>query len=198
MGAVALVWSYSVPIVWACDRPMCDFILDHGYEAFPCRWCRAVGNVSLTVNQNRAAFGDLPAFPHPTGRICCFCWLSVLLALAVCLDYAPTYPPYPFNHEQIVLFPSGISTTAGHDNLYEQSYPIVLNETMGSLMAAAGVRYEAINVAMGNTRVAPYSLCVDAHAGLEADIISWDMVRCRLRRASVRLAKLSRRLAFGL
>lgn len=70
-----------------------------------------------------------------------------------------------------------MSTTAGHDDLYEQSYPIVLNGTMGRLMAAAGVKYEAVNVAMGNTRVAPYSLCVDAHAGLEADIISWDMVR---------------------
>jgi len=48
---------------------------------------------------------------------------------------------------------------------------------MGRLMAATGVRFEAINVAMGNTRVAPYSFCVDAHAGLEADIISWDNVR---------------------
>lgn len=96
--------------------------------------------------------------------------------------------PYPFDHEFVVFFPAGISTTAGHDSLYEQSYPIVLNGTMGRLMAAAGVRYEAINVAMGNTRVAPYSLCVDAHAGLQADIISWDMVRCT-RRASVRLAK---------
>lgn len=73
--------------------------------------------------------------------------------------------------------PAGVSTTAGHDNLYEQSYPIVLNGTMGRLMAAAGVRYEAINVAMGNTKAAPYSLCVDAHAGLQADIVSWDMVR---------------------
>lgn len=86
----------------------------------------------------------------------------------------------PSYREFIVLFPAGISTTAGHDNLYEQSYPIVLNGTMGRLMAAAGVRYETINVAMGNTRVAPYSLCVDAHAGLQADIVSWDMVRCSL------------------
>lgn len=53
----------------------------------------------------------------------------------------------------------------------------MLNATLGRLMAAAGVRFEAINVAMGNTRVAPYSFCVDAHAGYEADIISWDMVR---------------------
>ncbi|CAM9541948.1 unnamed protein product [Pylaiella littoralis] len=70
---------------------------------------------------------------------------------------------------------TGISTTAGHDCLYEESYPVVLNATLGRLMAAAGVRFEAINVAMGNTRVAPYSFCVDAHAGYEADIISWDM-----------------------
>ncbi|CAN0396711.1 unnamed protein product [Pylaiella littoralis] len=70
---------------------------------------------------------------------------------------------------------TGISTTAAHDCLYEQSFPVLLNETMGRLMSAAGVRFEAINVAMGNTRVAPYSYCVDAHAGLNADIISWDM-----------------------
>lgn len=38
-------------------------------------------------------------------------------------------------------------------------------------------RFETINVAMGNTRVAPYSFCVDAHAGIDADIISWEMVR---------------------
>lgn len=38
-------------------------------------------------------------------------------------------------------------------------------------------RFEAINVAMGNTRSSPYSYCVDAHAGIDADIISWEMVR---------------------
>lgn len=69
----------------------------------------------------------------------------------------------------------GVSTTAGHDCLFEQSYPALLNHTLGTLFAAAGVQFEAINVAMGNTRVAPYSWCVDAHAGLDADIVSWDM-----------------------
>lgn len=29
---------------------------------------------------------------------------------------------------------------------------------------------------MGNTRSSPYSYCVDAHAGIDADLISWDMV----------------------
>lgn len=70
---------------------------------------------------------------------------------------------------------TGTSVTAGHDNFYEQSYPIVLNATMSKLFAAAGVRYEATNVAMGNTRPFPYSFCVDAHVGLDADIISWEM-----------------------
>lgn len=41
-------------------------------------------------------------------------------------------------------------------------------------------RFEAINVAMGNTRIAPYSFCVDAHAGLNADLVSWEMVRLSL------------------
>lgn len=38
-------------------------------------------------------------------------------------------------------------------------------------------RFEAINVAMGNSRSSPYSFCVDAHAGIDADIVSWEMVR---------------------
>lgn len=59
--------------------------------------------------------------------------------------------------------------------MFEQSYPVVLNETLGRLLGAAGVEFEAMNVAMGNTRIAPYSWCVEAHAGLDADIISWDM-----------------------
>lgn len=29
---------------------------------------------------------------------------------------------------------------------------------------------------MGNTRSTPYSYCVDAHAGIDADIVSWEMV----------------------
>ena len=38
-------------------------------------------------------------------------------------------------------------------------------------------RFEAINVAMGNSRPSPYSFCLDAHAGIDADIVSWEMVR---------------------
>ncbi|CAB1100820.1 unnamed protein product [Ectocarpus sp. CCAP 1310/34] len=44
------------------------------------------------------------------------------------------------------------------------------------VMPVAEVTYTAINVAMGNTRAAPYSYCVDAHAGLDADIVSWSFV----------------------
>ncbi|CAM9369775.1 unnamed protein product [Laminaria digitata] len=46
---------------------------------------------------------------------------------------------------------------------------------MNRMMATAGVRFEAINVAMGNSRSSPYSFCVDAHAGIDADIVSWEM-----------------------
>eukprot|EP00903_Cladosiphon_okamuranus_P014125 g13127.t1 len=68
---------------------------------------------------------------------------------------------------------TGNSIAAGHDCLYEQSYPVLLNETFGKLMEAAGVGYTAFNVAMGNTRVVPYSYCIDAHVGLDADIVTW-------------------------
>ena len=48
---------------------------------------------------------------------------------------------------------------------------------MFCLHPSSCLRFDAINVAMGNTRPSPYSFCLDAHAGLEADIIAWDMVR---------------------
>lgn len=35
---------------------------------------------------------------------------------------------------------TGISVTAGHDCLFEESYPVLLNATMNRLMAATGVR----------------------------------------------------------
>lgn len=35
---------------------------------------------------------------------------------------------------------AGISITAGHDCLFEQSYPVLLNATMSRIMATAGVR----------------------------------------------------------
>lgn len=35
--------------------------------------------------------------------------------------------------------------------------------------------FEEINVAMGNTRPASYSYCVDAQAGIDEYIISWEM-----------------------
>ncbi|CAN0464321.1 unnamed protein product [Ectocarpus sp. 12 AP-2014] len=81
---------------------------------------------------------------------------------------------------------TGNSIAAGHDCLYEQSYPILLNATMGRLMAAAGVGYTAINVAMGNTRAAPYSYCVDAHAGLDADVVSWSFVSATIKQNTLR------------
>lgn len=78
-------------------------------------------------------------------------------------------------HVRSMLRDKGVSTTAGHDCLFEQSYPVVLKKTLGQLFRAVGASFETINVAMGNTRVSPYSWCVEAHAGLDADIISWDM-----------------------
>lgn len=36
---------------------------------------------------------------------------------------------------------AGISITAGHDCLFEQSYPVLFNATMSRVAAAAGVRW---------------------------------------------------------
>ncbi|CAM9434592.1 unnamed protein product [Discosporangium mesarthrocarpum] len=70
---------------------------------------------------------------------------------------------------------TGLSHTAGHDNAYEQSYPVLVGGAMSEAWAATGSRLEVRNVAMGHTPTSPYSFCVDAHAGEDADIVSWEM-----------------------
>eukprot|EP00611_Tribonema_gayanum_P032799 TRINITY_DN992_c0_g1_i4.p1 TRINITY_DN992_c0_g1~~TRINITY_DN992_c0_g1_i4.p1 ORF type:complete len:592 (-),score=136.18 TRINITY_DN992_c0_g1_i4:586-2331(-) len=70
---------------------------------------------------------------------------------------------------------TGISVTAGHDNLKEQAYPWQFGEIMGPIFAHAGVNFTSSNGAMGNNGILPYSYCMEAHAGSHPDIVSWEM-----------------------
>ncbi|KAG5178427.1 hypothetical protein JKP88DRAFT_168701, partial [Tribonema minus] len=70
---------------------------------------------------------------------------------------------------------TGISNTAGHDNLFAQSYPMVLERLLKPVLQLAGVELRVLNGAMGNTDFLPYSYCVEAHAGAHPDVVSWEM-----------------------
>ncbi|KAG5174971.1 hypothetical protein JKP88DRAFT_339673 [Tribonema minus] len=70
---------------------------------------------------------------------------------------------------------TGISNTAGHDNMKEQAYPWHFETILAPVFARAGVDFTASNGAIGNNDILPYSYCMEAHAGAHPDIVSWEM-----------------------
>ena len=68
----------------------------------------------------------------------------------------------------------GSSVTAGHDNLFSQSFSHVLGRTMSPLLDAAGVELIVRNSAMGGTSDMPYSYCAARHLGEDADLVVWE------------------------
>jgi hypothetical protein len=64
---------------------------------------------------------------------------------------------------------------AGHDNLFLQSYPMVLQELLAPMVALTGVNLIVTNSAIGNNPVYPYTYCMEAHVGRTADVASWEV-----------------------
>ena len=87
----------------------------------------------------------------------------------------------------------GSSVTAGHDNYYNQSYPLVFERRMKPVMAALGIKLLVHNIAQGidNTcdfcswnylrvilganNCRPSGLCYEAMGGENADFIGKDV-----------------------
>ena len=51
--------------------------------------------------------------------------------------------------QDFLMIFGGSSVTAGHDNMFEQSYPMVLRSRMEPLLAQVGVELKVRNIAMG-------------------------------------------------
>ena len=73
----------------------------------------------------------------------------------------------------VVAF-GGMSDVAGHGNLFEESYPNVFGRALGGVFAAAGIAFEARNLAMGGVPSYPNSACMGDNFGRDADVIVWD------------------------
>ena len=69
---------------------------------------------------------------------------------------------------------SGSSVTAGHDSFFNEAFPSVVNRTMRSVLAAAGVELEVRNHAFGNNPCCPYDNCLETHLGDDLDIVAWE------------------------
>lgn len=78
-------------------------------------------------------------------------------------------------HERssFVVTVGGMSDVAGHGNLFEESYPVVLQNAVAPVLAVAGVRFEARNMAMGGVPSFPNSACMVDTFG-KSDVVVWD------------------------
>ena len=68
----------------------------------------------------------------------------------------------------------GSSVAAGHDSFFNQSYPVLVGQTMKPVFDALGIQLVSRNVALGNNPCMPYDICVKIFAGLDADIVQWE------------------------
>jgi hypothetical protein len=68
----------------------------------------------------------------------------------------------------------GSSVTAGHDSMFNQSFPVVTKALMEPAFRAAGIDLVTRNAAIGNNPCLPYDACVRTFAGPDADIVHWE------------------------
>jgi hypothetical protein len=66
------------------------------------------------------------------------------------------------------------SVTAGHDSHFNKSTPIVVGDYMQRAFAAADLKLDSRNVALGNNPCMPYDLCIKFFAGMDADVVHWE------------------------
>jgi hypothetical protein len=67
----------------------------------------------------------------------------------------------------------GSSVTAGHDNHFNQSYPLIVEKRLRPLFEELGVRLDVKNIAQGANDCLPYDLCYDTMGGSDGDFYGW-------------------------
>lgn len=72
---------------------------------------------------------------------------------------------------------SGSSVTAGHDNYFNQSYPMVFKRHMEDIFTKLGIKLIVNNIAQGANNCIPYSFCYETMGGENIDFLNWEQVR---------------------
>lgn len=67
----------------------------------------------------------------------------------------------------------GSSVTAGHDNHFNQSYPLIAEKRLRPIFQDLGVNFIVKNIAQGANDCYPYDLCYDSMGGYNADFYGW-------------------------
>lgn len=68
----------------------------------------------------------------------------------------------------------GSSVTAGHDNYFNQSYPIIFEDRVGKVFKSLGINLEVHNIAHGTNKCRPSDLCYEAMGGDNPDWVGWE------------------------
>ena len=69
----------------------------------------------------------------------------------------------------------GSSVTAGHDNYFAQSYPMIVEKRMKDIFSALNITFIVRNIAMGANACSPYIMCYESMGGYDADVIGWEV-----------------------
>jgi hypothetical protein len=75
---------------------------------------------------------------------------------------------------QFLMIFGGSSVTAGHDNYFHQSYPMVFHRRMKPIFDALGIELFARNIAQGANQCRPADFCYEAMGGMNPDWIGWE------------------------
>ena len=76
--------------------------------------------------------------------------------------------------DNFVVVVGGMSDTAGHGNLFNDSYPLVMRDTIQDVMALANIKFDVRNMAMGGVPSYPSCMCMKDVWGIDSDVIMWD------------------------
>jgi hypothetical protein len=76
--------------------------------------------------------------------------------------------------QKFVVSFMGSSVAAGHDSMFNESFPIATKGLMEPAFKAAGIELVTRNAAIGNNPCLPYDACVRVFAGPDADIVHWE------------------------
>jgi hypothetical protein len=68
----------------------------------------------------------------------------------------------------------GSSVTAGHDNYFKESWPLVYERRMKPIFNAMGVRLRVHNIAQGANNCLPSNFCYESMGGYRADWVGWE------------------------
>lgn len=76
--------------------------------------------------------------------------------------------------QHVVVAFTGSSVTVGHDSLYTQAFPSLVQDMIAHSFAALGVDFLSRNCALGNNPRFPYDACVGMLVGDDAGLIHWE------------------------